>query len=450
LTPLFASLSGVRGIYGKGLTPEVVKSYTLAFGSLFGPRIIIGRDTRVSGAEFESIVSKALLSLGCAPVHIGVTTTPTTQLAVEKLNADGGIVITASHNPAEWNALKFVASDGSFIREDGFLALQNKLDSGEYKLTDNPERFSAEYYKEANNDHLNLVLSLSHVEGELIRERGFKVAVDCVNGAASEIMPVLLESLGCEVIKIHCEPNGLFPHDPEPLEKNLRDLIDMTSDSNADVGLAIDPDGDRLAIVADGGKYISEEYTLVLAADVVLSKSDKGQKVVTNLSTTNAVDDIAKKHNAEVLRTPIGEINVVERMKETGALIGGEGNGGVILPEAHYGRDALVAAALTLQFMAMRDEPLSEAYSGMPQYFMTKRKIDLGHVPPESALEAVAGYYAGDEIDRQDGVKVIRSEGWIHVRVSNTEPILRIYAEAKDKKTSQALADEAEGVAKGS
>ena len=450
MTPLIASLSGVRGIYGNGLTPEVVKSYSLAFGSLFGPKIIIGRDTRVSGAELESIVSDSLLSLGCTPVHVGVATTPATQLAVEKLNADGGIIITASHNPAEWNALKFVASDGSFIREDGFLALQNKLDSGEYELTENPEQSSAEYYEEANNDHLNLVLSLSHVEPNLIKERGFKVAVDCVNGAASEIIPILLESLGCEVIKIHCEPNGLFPHDPEPLEKNLRDLIDITSDSGADVGLAIDPDGDRLAIIADGGKYLSEEYTLVLAADAVLSKSEQGQKVVTNLSTTKAVDDIAKKHNAEVLRTPVGEINVVQGMKDTGALIGGEGNGGVILPEAHYGRDALVAAALTLQFMAMRDEPLSEAYSGMPQYFMTKRKIELGHVTPESALEAVAGYYAGDEIDRQDGVKVSKSEGWIHVRVSNTEPILRIYTEARDKKTSELLADEAEDVVKGS
>ena len=448
--PLIASLSGVRGIYGNGLTPDVVRSYALAFGSLFGPKIIIGRDTRVSGAEMESIVSESLLSIGCAPIHIGVVTTPATQLAVEKLNADGGIVITASHNPAEWNALKFVASDGSFIREDGFLALQDKLDSGEYELTENPDQSSVEQYEEANNDHLNLVLSLSLVERELIIERGFKVAVDCVNGAASEIIPILLESLGCEVIKIHCEPNGLFPHDPEPLEKNLRHLIDITSDSDADVGMAVDPDGDRLAIIADGGKYLSEEYTLVLAADAVLSKSDKGQKVVTNLSTTKAVDDIAKKHDAEVVRTPVGEINVVEAMKDTGALIGGEGNGGVILPEAHYGRDALVAAALTLQFMAMRDEPLSEAYSGMPQYFMTKRKIDLGHVTPESALEAVAKYYAGDEIDRQDGVKVSRSEGWIHVRVSNTEPILRIYTEAKDKKTSESLADEAEDVVKGS
>ena len=338
MSPLVASVSGIRGIYSDDLTLEVIRNYTLAFGSLYGPKIVIGRDTRISGPEIESTVSKTLLSIGCTPIHLGLVTTPATQLAVENLKADGGIIISASHNPAEWNGLKLVASDGSFLPEAGFQKLQSKLDSGEFDSVEGSSQGEKQVYTKANEDQIKSVLSLSCIDVEKIKSRAFKVVVDCVNGVASEVLPNLLELLGCEVTKIHCEPNGLFPHNPEPLEQNLSDLIEKTKVVEADIGFAVDPDGDRLAIVSDGGKYLSEEYTLVIAADVVLSGMPDGQIVATNLSTTRAIDDIAEIHGAEVIRTRVGEINVVQEMKFAGAIIGGEGNGGVILPEAHYGR----------------------------------------------------------------------------------------------------------------
>ncbi|MCH7820165.1 MAG: phosphoglucosamine mutase [Candidatus Marinimicrobia bacterium] len=442
MSPLIATLSGIRGIYGDGLTPEVIRNYTLAFGSLYGPKIVIGRDTRTSGPEIESTVSKTLLSIGCTPIHLGLVTTPATQLAVENLNADGGIIISASHNPAEWNALKLVASDGSFLPEAGFKKLQDKLDLGEYDFVDDSSVGEKQIYAKANEDHIGLILSLSYLEVEKIKKRAFKVVVDCVNGVASEVLPDLLGLLGCEVTKIHCEPNGLFPHTPEPLEHNLSDLIEKTKENEADIGFAVDPDGDRLAIVSDGGKYLSEEYTLVIATDVVLSGLPEGQKVVTNLSTTRAVDDIAEKHGAEVIRTRVGEINVVQEMKKVKAVIGGEGNGGVILSEAHYGRDALVAAASALQFLTNHEEPLSEIYSKMPQYVMLKRKAELGGVPTDSILKLIAGHFSEYDVDTRDGVKVNKPEGWLHARVSNTEPIMRIYVEAKTKESAESIWNE--------
>ena len=449
MSSLIASVSGIRGIYGDGLTLEVIKNYTLAFGSIYGPKIVIGRDTRISGPEIESIVSETLLLIGCIPIHLGLATTPATQLAVEKLNADGGIIISASHNPAEWNALKLVASDGSFLPEAEFQKLQDKLESGEYDFVDSNAVRENQTYDKADEDHIELVLSLSHMNVEEIKKRGLKVVVDCVNGVASEVLPNLLELLGCEVTKIHCEPNGLFPHIPEPLEQNLSDLIETTKENEADIGFAVDPDGDRLAIVSDGGKYLSEEYTIVIATDVVLSGLPKGQKVVTNLSTTRAIEDIAGKHGAEVIRTRVGEINVIQEMKKVNAVIGGEGNGGVILPEAHYGRDALVAAALALQFLTNSEESLSRIYSKMPQYVMLKRKVELGNVSSETLLKSVAEHFSEYEVDTRDGVKITKPEGWIHVRVSNTEPIMRIYGEARDLETVTELTQEAEDVIRG-
>ncbi len=442
MSPLIANLSGIRGVYGEGLTPEVIKEYTLAFGSLYGPKVVIGRDTRTSGPEIESIVSKSLLSIGCIPIHLGLATTPATQLAVEKLKANGGIIITASHNPAEWNALKLVASDGSFITENGFRKLRHKLESGGYDFVDRNSSEEIRSYDKANEDHLDTVLSLSHIDVEKIKNRAFKVVVDCVNGVASEVLPKLLELLGCGVTEIHCEPDGHFPHTPEPLEENLSDLIQKTIETEADIGFAVDPDGDRLAIVADGGKYLSEEQTLVIASDVVLSGMPKGRKIATNLSTTRAIDDIAEKHGAEVIRTRVGEINVVQEMKKVNAIIGGEGNGGVILPEAHYGRDALVAVALALQFMTKTQESLSKIYSKMPQYVMRKRKMKLGNVPSETLLNSVAKHFSEYDVDKRDGVKINKPEGWVHIRVSNTEPILRIYIEAETEDSVESIWDD--------
>lgn len=448
MTLLIASLSGLRGIYGDGLTPEVITSYTKAFGFIIGHKIVVGMDTRSSGPEIESLVIKSLISAGCKPIRLGIATTPTTQIAVEKLKADGGIIITASHNSAEWNGLKFLSSDGTFIGKEEFEKLQNNLNSN--AIGDDGERqHEIETYENSDEDHLNLVLSMSHLDKDKIRKRNFKVAIDCVNGAASKLLPELLRSLGCEMTPIHCDPDVEFPHNPEPLEKNLTELIKLTGESGADVGFAVDPDGDRLAIVANGGKYISEEYTIVIAAEVVLSSLHEGEKIVTNLSTTRALDDIASKYKAELSRTMIGEINVVNGMKEVGAVIGGEGNGGVILPELHFGRDAIVAAALTLQFMAQHQDSLSELYAKMPQYVMHKGKVNLGDISADGALKNLTDYYSGEKIDLRDGVKVEKPEGWIHVRKSNTEPIMRIYTEAKDAAGAGRLADEAENIIRG-
>jgi len=405
LTPLIASLSGLRGVYGDALTPEVITSYTKAFGSIIGPKIVIGRDTRRSGPEIESVVISSLQSIGCKPILLGIATTPTTQIAVEKLKADGGVIITASHNTAEWNGLKFLGSDGIFIGKEDFDKIKSKVESNDF-IQDLKQQHEIETYENSDEDHLNLVLSISHLNVDKIREKNFKVAIDCVNGASSKLLPELLKSLGFEVTSIHCDPDVEFPHNPEPLEKNLTELIELTEKSGADVGFAVDPDGDRLAIVADGGKYISEEYTIVIAAEVVLANLEKGQKIVTNLSTTRALDDIALKYKADLSRTLIGEINVVNGMKEVGAVIGGEGNGGVILPEVHFGRDSIVAAALTLQFMAQQKEPLSESYAKMPQYVMRKGKVNLGDISAEKALIDLTDYYSGEEIDLRDGVKI--------------------------------------------
>jgi len=448
LTPLIASLSGLRGIYGDGLTPEVIISYTRAFGSIIGQKIIIGRDSRSSGPEIESLVIKSLISAGCTPIQLGIATTPTTQIAVEKLNADGGIIITASHNTAEWNGLKFLGSDGTFIGKEEFEKIQTKLNSIIDGDDEAPQQ-EIESYENSDKDHLDLVLSMSHLNIDNIRKRKFKVAIDCVNGAASNLLPELLRSLGCEMTEIYCDTDAEFPHNPEPLEKNLSELIVLTEKSGSDVGFAVDPDGDRLAIVANGGQYISEEYTVVIATEVVLSNMDEGQTVVTNLSTTRALDDIASKYKAELSRTLIGEINVVSGMKEVGAVIGGEGNGGVILPELHYGRDALVGAALALQFMTQHEDPLSRLYTKLPQYVMHKGKVNLGAVSADDALQNLADYFSGEKIDLRDGVKIEKSEGWIHVRKSNTEPIMRIYTEANDAAGAERLAEEAENIIRG-
>ena len=448
MTPLIASLSGLRGIYGDGLTPEVIISYTKAFGSIIGQKIVIGRDTRSSGPEIESLVIKSLQSIGCTPIQLGIATTPTTQIAVEKLNADGGIIITASHNTAEWNGLKFLGSDGTFIGKEEFEKIQTKLNSIIDGDDEAPQQ-EIESYENSDKDHLDLVLSMSHLNIDNIRKRKFKVAIDCVNGAASKLLPELLRSLGCEVTAIHCDPDTEFPHNPEPLEKNLSELIELTEKSGSDVGFAVDPDGDRLAIVANGGQYISEEYTIVIATEVVLSNMDEGQTVVTNLSTTRALDDIASRYKAELSRTSIGEINVVSGMKKVGAVIGGEGNGGVILPELHYGRDALIGAALALQFMTQHEDPLSELYTKLPRYVMHKGKVNLGAVSADDALQNLADYFSGEKIDLRDGVKIEKSEGWIHVRKSNTEPIMRIYTEANDAAGAERLAEEAEHIIRG-
>lgn len=385
----------------------------------------------------------ALRDFGVAVTDLGICPTPTVEMAIVRYKADAGIVITASHNPLPWNGLKFLGADGLFLSPDEMARIKNTRQNALVKYTDLKTPLgSFEQCDHANRDHIADIMKLSYLDLAAIRRRRFKVAVDAVNGAASVIIPDLLRELGCEVIAIHCNPSQPFPHPPEPLPENLTDLMQAVNHSQADLGLAIDPDGDRLAIVSNEGRPISEEYTLVLATKLVLSKTKaKSRFVVANLSTTRALEDLAREYYAAVIRTPIGEINVARRMQTVNALIGGEGNGGVILPEAHLGRDSLVGTVLVLQLLANENRPLSEVMRTLPQYFMTKRKTPRGSADFDEIVSRLQQSFADAEINTEDGLKFSWADRWVHIRTSNTEPIIRIYAEAPTRPEADQLAE---------
>jgi len=439
---LIESLSGVRG-YDPELTEEVVKSYAYAFAEYcIGKKILLGRDTRPSGKRISGLMIGALRDAGKTVIDLGICPTPTVQFAVIDQNAAGGIVITASHNPLPWNGLKFIATDGIFLDGNEMLRLKERR----IEIAKNLNRIkkfsgSCRSYDHAIDDHIQSVLNIPYIDQSLIRKAKFKVVADAVNGAGSRAIPELLSHLGCTVVELNCSADKPFPRSPEPLPENLAELSQAVLASNADLGLAVDPDGDRLAIVSDSGEPICEEYTLVLAEWLVLSKSSKSNpKVVTNLSTTMAVDEIAKWYDVEVIRTPIGEINVVKKMQEVGAMIGGEGNGGVILPEAHLGRDSLVGTALVLQLLAEKAKPISALMQELPHYEMIKLKISRGSLQLGDIIADLKKLAKPEKIDTQDGIKFIWHDRWVHLRPSNTEPIIRIYAEAADKQFAQAAA----------
>jgi len=440
---LIESLSGVRG-YDTDLTKELISSYAAALKELLAcRRVVLGRDPRASGVRIREQLTEALRRYGVAVIDLGICPTPTVEMAVVQHRADAGVVITASHNPLPWNGLKFLGADGLFLDPEQMLWIKQNRQSLLAKYSD--VHFSPGdliFYEWANRDHINAILKLPYVEIESIRRQHFKVAVDAVNGAGSKIIPELLKEFDCEVIAIHCDPHQPFPHPPEPLPENLTDLCQAVKDNSADLGLAIDPDGDRLAIVSDKGVPISEEYTLVLATKLVLSKTGKkNQKVVANLSTTRALEDLAARYNAKVIRTPVGEINVARRMQMEKALIGGEGNGGVILPEAHLGRDSLVGTALVLQLLADEKCSLSAVMPTLPQYFMVKRKIPRGKADFNEIMNHLIQSVDNAEINTEDGLKFSWSDRWVHIRTSNTEPIMRIYAEAPTSQAADQLAD---------
>ena len=427
------SLSGVRG-YDSELTDEFVQAYAWAFAEICpAGKILVGRDTRQSGVRIKTVLTDALKRARRAVTDLGICPTPTVQFAVEDQKAAGGIVITASHNPLPWNGLKFIGSDGIFLDVEEMLQLKTRR----MEIQKKPPQIesgngSIEKYAYVVDDHIESVLALPYLDEDLICKSCFKVVVDAVNGAAYRAVPELLHRLGCEVIELNCHADRPFPRNPEPLPENLAELNKAVIDNRADLGLAIDPDGDRLAIVSDSGKPISEEYTLVLAEILVLSKfPNLDQKVVTNLSTTMAVDDIADKYGASVIRTPIGEINVAKKMRDIDAAIGGEGNGGVLLPEAHLGRDSLVATALILQLLAEEQRPLSEMLKDIPRYEMIKIKVPRGNLELDDISEDLKKLSNPEEYDFQDGIKLIWKNRWVHLRPSNTEPIIRIYAEAE-------------------
>lgn len=427
---LMTSVSGVRGIVGDSLTPEVIIKYVHAFAQpLKGKKIVVGGDPRVSQGFIRPLVKSILMASGCHVVDIGVTPTPTVQLAVEKLSADGGIAITASHNPIQWNGLKFVGKSGLFLPEHRVGDLFRRADIGERIYANWKELGTEESYPSAIEDHLQLIYDLPYIDVELIRSKKFKVALDCVNGAGGLIIPKLLEHLGCKVTGLNLEPSGLFAHTPEPVPQNLTDLIKVVKDGGVDVGFAVDPDVDRCAIIGNDGNPLGEEYTLALAVKFVLSK--KLGHVVINLSTSRSVDDIVAYYNCMLTKTKVGEINVAEKMREVGAVIGGEGNGGVILPDIHLGRDAPVAVALTLQHMADAGKSITELKQSLPQYYILKDKSPLGEVDPKRVIEHFSSKYRDEQLSFADGLRIDRSDAWIHLRKSNTEPIMRIIVEAR-------------------
>ena len=435
------SVSGVRGRVGAGLTPEVVATYAAGFGAWAigrtpGRPIVVGRDSRVSGPLFHRVVLSALESVGCQVIDIGVVPTPSVQLAVEHHHAAGGLAITASHNPVEWNALKFIGSSGLFLDQTDSLSFRAATDNGFPRATWD-KLGSTTVDPDAIRRHLDLVLALKYLDLPKMRARKLKVALDCVNGAGWAIMQPLLEAMGCEITAIHTEPNGRFPHAPEPIPENLGDLCALVRKSGADIGLAVDPDVDRLAIVDELGYAIGEDYTLAFAAALVLRKASG--VVVTNLSTSRVVEDAALAAGQRCVRAPVGEANVVSAMLAERAVIGGEGNGGVILPDLHLGRDAPVGAALVLQLLCETGMTPSQLKAASPQYEIVKDKLDRPDAPLGDVYAALRAAFPDGAVDTQDGLRLSWPDRWVHVRPSGTEPIVRVIAEAPTRAAAEKL-----------
>ena len=440
---LMVSISGIRGIVGESLTPESIVRYTAAYAEYCKHgHIVIGRDGRKTGKNVLDIAVSTLLQMGCDVTDLGICPTPTVALAVEKLRAAGGIAITASHNPMIWNGLKFFASTGLFLDADENREFWQIADrrSPAYVPWDKQGKYSR--LESFIDRHVEDVLSLSYIDRKKIRSRKFKVALEAVNAAGGIIVPKLLEPLGCTITPLNCDVSGVFSHPPEPIPENLVSLCETVKKSGADIGIAVDPDVDRLVLVDEHGLPFGEENTIASCVKFVLEKDPDAAKhpVVVNLSTTRAVDDIAQKHGTTPVRTPVGEINVAKKMKEIGSHIGGEGSGGVILPKVHYGRDALVGIALVLQHLADFGGTLSALKSALPAYHITKGKVDVGTKNTGEILKRIQERFSRDgKINTDDGLKIDFPRSWVHLRKSNTEPIIRIIAEAPDKPEADAL-----------
>ena len=436
---LIVSVSGMRGHVGHDLTPELVARYAAALGAWAAergrPLVVLGRDARTSGPMFARAATAGLQSVGCDVVDLGVVPTPTTQLAVEHHHAGAGLMLSASHNPIEWNALKFIGPDGVFLDGAAGARVREIAEQGPARAGwDGIGTVTAD--PEAVERHLDLVLDLPWIDREAIRRRRPHVALDCVRGAGGVAIPQLLERLGCRVTAIHVEPDGRFPHQPEPVPQNLRELGDLVRASHADIGMAVDPDVDRLALVDETGRAIGEDYTLAFAVRAVLSALD-GRKsrsetepvVVANLSTSLVVEDAARNHGARFVRAPVGEANVAAAMKAENALIGGEGNGGVILPSLHIGRDAPLGVALVLQYFTSHNTSVSSLVGSAPRYRIVKAKAPRGADLPAS-YQRIRQQFPDAMVDERDGLRLAWPDRWVHVRPSGTEPIIRLIAEA--------------------
>ncbi len=448
---LIKSISGIRGTIGgaagDNLTPPDIVRFTTAYVRLLAEKrpdkrllVVIGRDARLSGPMVEEIVAGTLTGCGVDVVRLGLCTTPGTELAVTHHGADGGIIITASHNPRQWNALKLLDEHGEFLSaEEGARLLElADGDSAPYPPVDALGRTTTD--PGCNERHIGQVLALPAVDTEAVRQRGFRVVVDAVNSVGGTVMPALLRALGCDVVELNCAPTGEFAHNPEPLPAHLAGLSQAVVSNGANLGIAVDPDVDRLAFVCEDGSMFVEEYTLVAVADYILSRTPGD--TVSNLSSSRALRDVTERHGGRYHASAVGEVNVVKTMKQTGAVIGGEGNGGVIYPELHYGRDALVGTALFLTHLAHTGMKMTELRRTYPAYYASKNKIELTpSIDVERILHELKSRYAGERTDDRDGLKIDFPECWVHLRRSNTEPIVRIYTEARTQAEADALAE---------
>ena len=440
---LISSISGIRGtvngINGSNLTPIEVVKFTSAYGTWINNKnsksnnsIVVARDGRISGSILKEIVKSTLISMGINVIDIDLSTTPTTQIIVQQKKANGGIILTASHNPKNWNALKLFNSKGEFLIKDEAEEIFNIAQNDIFNFKNEDDYGKIFYEKNAFKAHINDVINLKLVDQKNILRKKFKIVVDGINSSGGVIVPMLLKELGVEVIELNCNPDGNFSHNPEPLDINLSDLKQTVMKENADLGIALDPDVDRLVFVCENGLLFGEENTLVACSDYVLSKT-KGS-TVSNMSSSMSMDIITKKHGCNYYSSKVGEINVVEKMKEVNAIIGGEGNGGVIYPDSHYGRDALVGIVLFLSHLSELNINASELLDLYPKFFMIKDKINLNdNFNFKKFNDKIKSHYSKNKVDERDGIKIIFKKSWLHIRKSNTEPIIRIYSEAETK-----------------
>lgn len=449
---LIKSISGIRGTIGgpvgDGLSPVDVVKFTSAYAKIIRKsstiktnKIVVGRDARLSGKMVEKLVCGTLMGMGFDVVNIGLASTPTTELAVTMEGACGGIILTASHNPKQWNALKLLNEKGEFLNKEEGEEVLALAENDDYEYVEVTE-LGKEIKKDYTDKHIEAVLGLKLVDVEAIKKANFKVALDCVNSVGGIILPKLLNALGVNTVtSLYGEPTGDFQHNPEPLEKNLQDIMNLMAKGDNDVAFVVDPDVDRLAIICENGEMFGEEYTLVSVADYVLSHTPGN--TVSNLSSTRALSDVTRAHGGNYEAAAVGEVNVVTKMKATNAIIGGEGNGGVIYPESHYGRDALVGIALFLSHLAHKNMKVSELRKTYPAYFISKQKIELSPaIDVDAILKQVEEKFASEKVNTIDGVKIDFPEKWVHLRKSNTEPIIRIYSEAKTMQEADELGQE--------
>jgi phosphomannomutase len=447
---LIKSISGIRGTIGgavgENLTPIDAVKFAAAYGTWLKNdrnketyRVVVGRDARISGNMIQDLVMNTLIGLGIHVIDLGLSTTPTVEVAVPLEHADGGIILTASHNPKQWNALKLLNSKGEFLNGVEGAKILEIADKDGFDFAEVDDLGKITKNDAYIDIHIDEVLDLDLVDADLVRKANFKVVVDGVNSTGGIAIPLLLDRLGVNTVKLYCEPNGQFPHNPEPLKEHLTDISELVVKENADLGIVVDPDVDRLALICNDGEMFGEEYTLVACADYVLSKT-KGN-TVSNMSSSRALRDVTEKHGGVYEASAVGEVNVVELMKKNNAVIGGEGNGGIIYPSSHYGRDSLVGVALFLTHLAEKQISIRELRDSYPSYFMSKNKIQLTpQIDVDAILIAMQEKYAHENITTIDGVKIDFTDNWVHLRKSNTEPIIRIYTEAKSQDLADALA----------